>query len=937
MSAAARALASSPVDLTDCDREPIHIPGAIQPHGMLLSVREPDLVIMQVSANAALFTGVAPEELVGRPLGTLFPRPSLDLLGRALSAERPEENNPLPLSLGERSFDGMVHRYKGATILEIEPRGDEGEALRGVLRLKATLARLSAARSLRELGDVAVQEIRRFTGYDRVLLYRFDEDGHGEVIAEDRREGLESYLGLHYPASDIPRQARELYLLNGLRIIPDRTAAPASILPALRPDTGAPLDLTFSVLRAVSPIHLEYMRNIGFRASMSISLVHGGSLWGLVSCSHGTPRLLPCAMREACEIIGQLLASQIVAKERQESLAEAEKKRGVLARLCDCMRSEGDVLDGLVRRSPNLLDLVEAGGAAIYRGGTCRTLGQTPSAEQIRMLVGWLRATVREEIFATADLARHYPAAERFKHLASGLLAFSLPRPDPEYVLWFRPEVLQTVSWGGDPSKPVEVEPGALRLSPRRSFALWREVVRGKSAPFRDADIEAVARLRQGATEIDLARQVEREQAARAAAEAAQIRFSLLRDAGAVLIGSLDYEATLGSVARIATDRFADICVIDLIDEAGVLRRVQVHHANPSKQELAERLYRYTPFREGSSGPRMLADGRAKLRARLDRDWLSANMTQDDGQLDLIWNRLRVRSFIAAPLVARGRILGEILLMGAESGRIYDEADLALADELARRAATAIENAGLYRRMQDAFADARDAARARDELLAAVSHDIGNPLSAVVVNAQGLLRTPEGEAATSERVRTIASRILRSATRIQALLRDLTDVERIRAQRFAVEPRPEEVGPMVDEAIELSRPLAEHRSLALTQTVVGGELRVNADRDRVLQVLGNLLENAMKFTPPGGSIAVEVRPQGSEVRFSVRDTGTGIPEEQLPRIFERYYRAPASEGGGTGLGLYLVKGLVEAHGGHIDVKSQPGEGSTFSFTLPLAA
>jgi light-regulated signal transduction histidine kinase (bacteriophytochrome) len=921
------------VDLTTCDREPIHVPGAIQPHGMLLALREPELSITQVSANSAAFTGAEPAELLGRPLRALLDAPSVQLVAAALGCGCPQDRNPLPLAIGPRSFDGILHRHRGATILEIEPvRAVEGEA--AAPSAKAVMAHMTAAGSQRELFDVVVRDVRNITGYDRVLLYRFDADEHGEVVAEDRRGDLDPYLGLHYPASDIPRQARELYRASCLRIIPDCTYEPVPIVPRERPDTGELLDLTFSALRSVSPVHLEYMRNIGFRASMSISIVYEGALWGLISCSHGTPRHMPYAIRATCELLAHLLAAQIAAKVRREELEVIGRRRGTLAQIAEFVRIAGGAQAGLLRRSPHLLDLVDAGGAAVYAAGTCATIGQTPRDDQIRLLVGWLRGTAQDELFATNALPRVCSFAESFKDVASGLLAFALPKPDPEFVLWFRPEVIQTVHWGGDPSRPAE--PGEIggALHPRRSFALWRETVRGTSVPFSPADVETAGALRRLVVEMDLALQVERERAARVAAEAAQLRLLLLRDASSLLGSTPDYEAMLGRIAQLATDRFADICVIDLLDEAGVLRRVHVHHANPLKLGIAEALYRHTPYRAGDSP--LFSEGRAVLRARVDPAWLRERMACDDALVDLLWARLRVRSLVAAPLVHRGRALGEIFFLAAESGRIYDEADLAVADELARRAAIAIENAAMFQRMQRAIAEAREASRARDELIAVVSHDLANPLSAVIASARCLARGVEGVGAEGAPARKVSEHILRSARRMEMLLRDLRDLERIRDQRLTVEPRAEDVGGMVDEAMEVIRPLAEQKRIALRRAEIDPGIRVSADRDRILQVLSNLLGNAIKFTPSGGAVDVDLRPQSPEVVFAIRDTGPGIAADKLPHIFERGWHSPASEGGGTGLGLYIAKSIVEAHGGKISVESRPGAGSTFSFTLPIA-
>jgi signal transduction histidine kinase len=291
---------------------------------------------------------------------------------------------------------------------------------------------------------------------------------------------------------------------------------------------------------------------------------------------------------------------------------------------------------------------------------------------------------------------------------------------------------------------------------------------------------------------------------------------------------------------------------------------------------------------------------------------------------------------MVAPLVARGRVLGEVFFLAAESGRIYDDVDLALAEELARRAATAIENAGLYLRMQEARDEARRATQARDDLLAVVSHDLSNPLCAVLASATSLLRSTTATGGLDPNLVKASERIVRSARRMEALLRDLRDADRIEARRFLIEPRAEAVSSLVEEAVELMNPLAEQKRITLRHGAIAPGLRVNADRERVLQVFSNLLGNAVKFTSAGGFIDVDVRPQETEVCFAIHDTGPGMAAQNLANVFERGWHAPSVEGGGAGLGLYICKGIVEAHGGKIMVESQLGAGSTFSFTLPVS-
>ena len=307
------------VDLTNCDREPIHIPGAIQPHGALLALDPADLTLLQVSDNLGALLGVSPTDALGRPLGSLLGDTAAERLRQALTLPDISAANPLALTVPaaghDRAFHGVLHRSGGLAVLELEPAPDAPEATGAFFgfyhRVKGAMGRMQRADSLLNLCQIAVEEVRRLTGFDRVMVYRFDADWNGRVLAEEKRATMPSYLDLHFPASDIPAQARELYRRNWLRFVVDANDRPAALVPPDNPLTGRPLDLSFSVLRSVSPIHLEYLRNMGVQASMSVSILKDDQLWGLIACHHAEARSVPYETRTACEFLGQMLSSQL--------------------------------------------------------------------------------------------------------------------------------------------------------------------------------------------------------------------------------------------------------------------------------------------------------------------------------------------------------------------------------------------------------------------------------------------------------------------------------------------------------------------------------------------------------------------------------------------------------------------------------------------------
>ncbi|MEL6788733.1 MAG: GAF domain-containing protein, partial [Cyanobacteria bacterium J06607_15] len=358
--------------------------------------------------------------------------------------------------------------------------------------------------SLKDFCQIIVQEVRKVTGFDRVMLYRFDEDDHGAVIAEEKLEHLEPYLNLHFPASDIPKPARKLFSSNWIRLIPDAYAAPVELYPAKHPQSDRPVDLTLSILRSPYPCHLEYLHNMGVGASLTISLIENGKLWGLIACHHLTPKYVPYELRKACEFLGRVIFSEISNREESEDYDYRMKLAQMRSQLIDNMTQGESLVEGLVRDESSLLDIAAASGAAICLNGAWTLVGETPEESELNFLVQWLYKNINEEVFCTDSLAEIYPEADSYKNVASGLVAMAISRRN--YVLWFRPEVIQTVNWGGDPNNAYQTinDNDGLRLSPRKSFELWKEEVRLTSLPWRQVEINGVKELRRAIVNIVL-------------------------------------------------------------------------------------------------------------------------------------------------------------------------------------------------------------------------------------------------------------------------------------------------------------------------------------------------------------------------------------------------------------------------------------------------
>lgn len=490
------------VTLTNCDREPIHIPGSIQPHGLLLVLAEPDFEIEAISANAEAILGLPAPALLGQPLATLINESQLGILRQCLEGDF-ECVNPLRLEIagpsGTRLYDGILHRsLQNKLCLELEP-AHERPAPTFVNFFQATrhvLNKIHQAANLTQLSALIVQEIRALVGFDRVMVYQFDANGAGSVIAEAKRDDLKPYLGLRYPDSDIPKQAKHLYTLNWLRLIPNVDYVPSPILSHSAAATD-PFDLSLCVLRSVSPIHIEYLKNMGVGASMSISLMKEGQLWGLIACHHDAPYFVSYELRTVCEFLGQVVSLELANKEANENLESKLKLKSSQAQFIETVAQSDDLIDSLVSDHASLLASVAAEGAAVCLSGSVILVGKTPTESEVSELLNWLQDKFQNHLFVTDSLPALYPQAASFKAVASGLLALSITKVQPNYVLWFRPEIVQQVHWAGNPEKPKRVEAdGSLTIFPRQSFDLWQETVRLKSYPWQPYEVAGAVELR---------------------------------------------------------------------------------------------------------------------------------------------------------------------------------------------------------------------------------------------------------------------------------------------------------------------------------------------------------------------------------------------------------------------------------------------------------
>jgi chemotaxis family two-component system sensor kinase Cph1 len=488
-------------DLSNCEREEIHLAGSIQPHGALLVVSEPDHRVIQASANAAEFLNL--KEVVGMALADL----DGDLLFRILPHLDPTSQG-MPIGVRCRigtpsaEFDGLLHRPPaGGLIIELERAGPSVDLSRQIAR---ALDKIRSASSLRALCDETATLFQDRTGYDRVMVYRFDDEGHGEVFSERRKPDLEAYLGNRYPASDIPQMARRLYERTRVRVLVDVGYEPVPLRPRLSPLTGRDLDMSLCFLRSMSPIHLQYLKNMGVGATLVVSLVVGGKLWGLVACHHYEPRFIHFELRAVCELLAEAIATRIAAL---ESFAQSQSELFVQRleqRMIEAISREGDWRAAIFDSSQSILAPLGASGSALIYEGQVITTGEVPGTQQIRDIGAWLDGRPRTPVFATASLGIDVPEFAGIIKEASGIVVTTISDNPGEFLIWFRPERIRTVTWGGDPLSPVVIGDNPADLSPRRSFAQWHQLVEGTSEPWTPADLSAARLIGQSVADIVL-------------------------------------------------------------------------------------------------------------------------------------------------------------------------------------------------------------------------------------------------------------------------------------------------------------------------------------------------------------------------------------------------------------------------------------------------
>lgn len=498
-------------DAEFCGRQPVHLTNSIQPHGVLLVVALSNLSIIQVSENIHLLFTLSHQQMIGKTLGDVFSQDSCSNIINLLDDKGFEQKQVLPVSVLQGSnllgYYACIHQIDDSLIIEIDFADQANKVEQGsgtLLQINKLSALLQAATSAQEVCDIAAVAIKKLSHYDKVMIYWFDEEWNGKVVSQAMEPGMDDFLGLHFPASDIPKPVRDLYFKNAVRLIPFRDYEPVALYPAINTVTGSITDLSLSNLRSVAQVHIEYLTNLKVQSTLSARLVHHNKLWGLISCSHRTARYSSVADKAMFEILSTVVSSSIssfIDQDAQKKKAAAYENIDILI---DALQAGNKFPLSLAENAPLLLKLLGADGCAIVWDGQIDLLGATPSKAEVADLVQWLKAASYTGTTQINALGKLYDKGQAFADVASGIVVLPILPEAANFIVGFRPEKVKNVLWGGNPNDAVVFEESSPQYHPRHSFATWRQTVKHTATPWLAHEIEMIEKFRNGMVEYAL-------------------------------------------------------------------------------------------------------------------------------------------------------------------------------------------------------------------------------------------------------------------------------------------------------------------------------------------------------------------------------------------------------------------------------------------------
>jgi light-regulated signal transduction histidine kinase (bacteriophytochrome)/CheY-like chemotaxis protein len=879
------------VTIENCDREPIHIPGSIQPHGALVAFDPGAGTVLHASTNLRRWLAMGELPTRGRAMVDLFGARAYDSILQALKGQagtairhqivdlpaRPAQQQPGELEV-------LVHAHRGVCFAELESACPPQQRQDWTQLFGDTIDAMRSAGDLDELIARTAQRVKRLCGFDRVMVYRFDDEWNGHVIADAQEAGMESFRDLHYPASDIPAQARELYRSNLVRYIADVGYTPVPVLPWLDSERLQPLDMSHATLRSVSPMHIRYLQNMGVGSTLTISLLVDDRLWGLVACHHRTPHFLPVRLRRACHALSVTAGYMVGWHEQRQREAQLATGAHAQTRIVEAFNQvRAPLADVVEQGSAPLLRLANALGGAFWRDGTVVPFGLWPGGAHGDAMLSQAHHELETSTLDLWHTDVAVPAPDRSAHEGTevppgqsfGLMAVRLDSFASSGIVWLRPEIRREVAWGGDPEKAVLVAldaDGRPVLSPRASFARWLTVVRGRCRPWTAADVQAVRSLLALIPVLTVRDSL------------AQVGLSDSRFRSLVALQS-DAYCQLDTEGRIVTLSKPLPTGLVPVEGQALTALFAPHCSGEEVAALGQALRGQQPFRDLRLHGRVAADA-AEFFVKVSGEPLR----NQDGTC-IGWH-----------------------------GTITDST-LEVTVQTALRLKEAAEMSSL----------------AKSRFLSQMSHELRTPLNAVLGFSQLLLM----DGTISQPQRDKLRHIQRAGDWLLEMIGDLMDLSQIETGNLVLKTEVVDLRSVIAETMGMVSAQAAQGDILLVHDDSGPPAWVRADRARLKQVLLNLASNALKYNRPHGkmSVAVSFDAELDTTRVEVNDSGVGMTPEQIAQLFQPFNRLGREnlDIQGSGIGLVIAKQLVEAMGGHISVESRPGHGSTFSVTLTNAA
>lgn len=885
-------------DAIFCGKQPLHNTNHIQSHGVLLVLEKSNLQVVQTSENVAQLVSLTREEIVGKPVKNIITGESYHLFQSAVLSLRFKTKVPLELTFivdgSRKEYLTLIHEKDDLLMVEIEFADaieNKSSFINVFQQVKQVMTAVDAATTVNEVCHIAALEIKKISGFDKVMIYTFDEDWNGTVLAEAMEKNMDSYLGLKFPASDIPKPARDLYFKNPFRLIPDCNYEPVPLSPYVNPVTNTASDLTDCKLRSVARVHIEYLRNMGIVASMSTRIIHREKLWGLISCHHRNAKFLSFEETSVFELLSNALSARLSSILNKRSSDRTEELNNYFNTILQQTALFDDLVKMLVYKSEILLKLLSAEGVAICWNGKIEIVGLAPEERDIAELQQWLLQKKIKQTLHLPALSFAYTKAELYAEMAGGLVVLPIEPETGNCILAFRPEAIQQVKWGGNPNEAITFEKNSAQYHPRNSFQVWKETVKGNSVAWSADELAIIERFRNFLVEYSLERR-------NRDLESAIKEFTFMAN----LIPQLVWTARADGFVDFFNDRWYSYSGLSVEQSLGSGWKAALH---PDDLEKTVQVW------EQSVNKKMNYE-------------IEYRLLNNDGTYSWFLGR-------AFPLTDSSR---DVIKWFGTCTKIEDQKKMekTLEQKVLERT---VELTALNNQLEQSNSDLRQYAFV-------TSHDLQEPVRKIQVF--GNLLKEKYLHKNERKSEEYLDKILLSSARMKNLITDLLAYSSVSNK---INWQSTDLNVVLGDVLNDLELLVEEKKARIDfhklPTIISQE-------GQMRQVFQNLLQNALHYTfvgrPPEISISSRFLPtadfdaltvaEGPFTEIVIKDNGIGFDQKYAEKIFQIFQRLqPRGNLSGTGIGLSIVKRIIDQHNGVIKATGVENEGATFTFILPV--